>query len=283
MNPVGHDALDIVKKTYSMPDRKMQLAFEGWLERVTSKKHERSWDLSFQAAVEAISDLEASIDEAHGLLIQYQDHPNIDLAGFFLSAFYNQQPDNTIVYDVETTTPLDHIGYKLVEHKTLLLNAPSGNGTGSGSSGVIVINAPGEDWTGWYLQGMLITNAQSGDYTGHNSSGVIITNAPIGYCTGWESSGIVITNAPSGDYTGWESSGILLAKTKPETIGDNDARILLPEDIKANEQLDAYLAELCDVTKAIKTAEGALAFKEKYGEKPQEKIKQDIKRLLGQQ
>jgi len=281
--PAGHDALDIVKKTYSMPDRKLQLKFEEWLEKAAPEKISNHYDGLYQAAVDTISDLEASIDEVHSLLIQYQDHPRIVVAGSFLSAVYNQQPDNTIVYDVETTIPINYIGCRLTEHKTLILNAQSGNIIGWHSPGMIITNAPSGNNTGLRTSGIIITNAPSGKYTGDSSSGIIITNAPSGSLTGWYSPGTIIINAPSGKSTGRQSSGILLAKTKPEHIGDNDARVLLPEEIKENEELDAYLAELCKTTKAIKTAEDVLAFKKQYGPKPKEKIKQDIKRLLGPQ
>jgi len=274
MKSVGHETPDIVKRTYSRPDRKLQLAFEEWLEKGVPEKQGLDHHKLFQAAERAVSNLEASIDEAHGLLIQYQDHLNIDLAGLFLSAIYNQQPDNTIVYDIETKTPLGSIGYKLAKHKTLILNAQSGANTGSHSAGIVITNAPSGNWTGWVSSGIIITNAPSKHRTGYYSSGTTLTNAQSGHSTGGESSGIIITNAPSKHWTGRFSSGILIAKTKPETIGENRAQVLLPEEIQANEQLDEYLEQLCKTTKMLRTIDDVVCFKEEFDpEKLQDKIK----------
>jgi len=273
MKPVGHETPDIVKKTYSMPDRKLQLAFEEWLEGDY---------LFYNHAMTAVESLDVSIEETHGLLIQYQDHPRVRYAGLFLSAVYNHHPDEHIIYDIETT-PLDLIGYKLAKHKTLTLNTPSGNDTGRLSSGIVITNAPNGHDTGYHSSGIIITNAPSGDYTGWVSSGIIITNAPSGNRTGDSSSGIIITNAPSKHGTGHFSSGILLAKTKPKYIEENNARVLLPEEIQANEQLDKYVEQLCKTTKMLRTIDDITAFKEQYGPNPQKRIEEDIKRLLGPQ
>jgi len=67
--PAGHDAPETVKKAYTKPDRKLQLAFEAWL----NKGFPRLYNSDYSNAQAAIKTPDASVDVVHGLLIEYQD------------------------------------------------------------------------------------------------------------------------------------------------------------------------------------------------------------------
>jgi len=279
MKPVGHDPPE-ARREYSKPDRKLQLVFEKWL----NKGVPRMYKQDFFDAQTAIKTLDANIDEAHGLLLEYESHQNLRMAGLFLSAIYAKHPDEHIIYDVETRTPIDHIGYGLLEHKILIIDARTGKRAGSYALGLVLANAQTGYDTGAFASGTTVINAQAGNSTGRGASGLIITNEQTGRLTGLQASGIIITNAHTDESMGWQASGLFLTPTNPKNWAETfNGTHIDAEQIQQNDKLREYLTKLHETTKMLRTIDDIAAFKEKYGKKPQEKIKQDIERLLGPQ
>ena len=77
-------------------------------------------------------------EDGEKAVIQNQRHPRIKNAGLFLSAFYDAIGLNEIVFDLETETPLDYLGYKLPEGRTLILKTDTGEHIGCSSEGTLV-------------------------------------------------------------------------------------------------------------------------------------------------
>jgi len=120
MQPAGHEE-PAPRRKYDRPDRKLARVFEKWL-------HLYQAGLPSHAGLASslIKKIEPNIQEAHALMMQYQDHPNIHEAGRFLTEIYSKSKNQVIIYDLDTHIPLNCVGLRLHERKILINTGRAG-------------------------------------------------------------------------------------------------------------------------------------------------------------
>jgi len=156
MQPAGHEEPS-PKRKYSEPDKRLCLAFEKWLDReyITLAEDE------YKLAESLIENLTPSVEEAHSLLISYQDDIRLTKLkpfnqGLFISAVYNKSPEKEIIFDLELSRAFGCFAYKLPKEKTFV------NLTDIGI------------WCGQYSKGNLINYGKTGANFGSSSTGVVL-------------------------------------------------------------------------------------------------------------
>jgi len=120
MQPAGHEARNS-KRKYSKSSSKLARAFEKWLHL-----YKAGFPSQAGLASSLLKKIEPDIQEAHALIMQYQDHPNIHEAGRFLSEIYNRSKNQVIIYDLDTDIPVNCVGLRLDERKILINTGRAG-------------------------------------------------------------------------------------------------------------------------------------------------------------
>lgn len=168
------------KREYKEPDKRLQEAFERWLNH---KQDIRNKAQLYDVANKYLEGIEATIEDAHALLLKYQDHsiaglrthfdsPSIKDAGFFASAIYNKQPEKRIVFDIDLS--LWDLGYCLEQGKTLIALRNTGQGLGRGARGTI-INYGDTKWeAGSGSEGLCVSYGSSQGEFGRHCYGVSV-------------------------------------------------------------------------------------------------------------
>ncbi len=136
------------------PDDPLYRAFEHWLDEMWNKSpSHQALDL-YEEACEEIRKVngirERGSSDINAMAVSYQTHPKMREAGLFLSACYNLIGQTDLVWDAETDTKIDWVGYCLHETKRLVLLADTGENTGSRNKGILVncTNVSGSIGTG---------------------------------------------------------------------------------------------------------------------------------------
>jgi len=301
MQPAGHDKPSPRRK-YSKPDLQLANAFEKWINSV--KEGKPAID-DFQRIEDYTKELHPSLDELHSLMIHYQDHSKVCVAGMFLSHFYNKMPEKIILHDLDIG--LRFVGYLLAPEKILVNLGKMGTQCGYQARGVI-INA-GEigrdlgsvmepDLAGNKSYSILVNLGKVGDYAGGNSDALIVNVGEAGEKLGWDATGPVLNfgscgkelgchsryvsilvNTGKADYNvGCESDGILISATpaewketrKARKVIDSDEYLKIPELVKYVDHLRAMFEPAKQDWKL------ALKAVEQLGTGAKDKITQDI-------
>ena len=259
--PAGFEHPEGSRKEYVRPRRELQEAFDEWLGGLCEILSEEEYG----KACKLVKSLgEISYREANSLLFDFEPKTYIEKeAGLFISACYNQSPEQVIVFDMETPE-IWGIGHMLGKNKVLVNNE----------------NAYG--WFGWNSSGVLVNNGMAGNPFGFGSSAIIVNNGRVGLEFALGYSGIIVNNGMAGNYFGENSSGIMIALKEPEGYGylGYAKRVLKPEDLERIPELKEYLQELSEITRNIKNEESAKRFLERYGPEPRERREQDIEEIL---
>lgn len=179
----GHDEPER-KREYVEPDSRLSEAFEKWAATLVFN-HEKD----YERAVELLEGIDATVEEAHSLLIKYQDHKEIRQSGMFISAIYNKVPEKVIIYDLDV--PVDFLAFKL-NAKTFINNGTTKNNMGIYAQGNIINNGATYDQMGAYAKGNIINNGTTGAYLGVCAKGNIINNGTTDYAMGLEVKGNII-------------------------------------------------------------------------------------------
>jgi len=172
LEPAGHE--ERPKRKYTTPSRKLVNAFEKWLD---SSQNDEEWlpDRTYRRAEETLKGIDASIDEAHSLVMKNQDHPSITKAGYFLSCIYNKSPEKQIVYDLPV--PLEGIGYRLPKNKSLVNKTHGSYNLGLQSAGVTLNYADYDcesSYNAFNSSGIFVNYGKNKGELGRNSQGYVI-------------------------------------------------------------------------------------------------------------
>jgi len=173
MQPAGHEAPQPRRK-YSEPDRRISELFEAWLMGRLSAKSPLA---EYEAVTEGIMQLQKtgwqpSINEAHALLLKYQDHPNLDHMGVFISAIYKLQSEEYIVFDVDLNKKPIALGFYLDRNKTLIACSPTAYDLGFFSSGTILnYSTPGPNIGG---HGLFVNYGRMDGFNGNSQSATFV-------------------------------------------------------------------------------------------------------------
>ncbi len=252
--PAGFEQPEGWRRNYVRPRRELQEAFYQWITELP-KKFDGSFiaDCEYEKAEKMIKPFgEIPYREANSLLTDFKPKTEVEKdAGIFVSACYNQAPEEIIVFDLDTPE-IWSIGHDLEKGKILINNGSVGDFLGCGSSGVVLNNGHAERQFG-----------------------------------SWDSSGISVNMGEAGHWFGHKSSGIVIALQEPESYADPVCRgfdtiklVLDPSTLDSIPKLKNYLEELSEITKSIKDEESVKRFLERYGPEPGERIEQEIKRIL---
>ncbi len=243
--PAGFEQPEGFRKNYVKPRAELQYTFDRWVNGLPENWYKINTGEEYNKACELVKPIgEIPYREASSLLAGSKSESLAQRrAGLFVSACYNQSPEQIIAFDTDAPE-INLIGYRLGENRVLVNNGKVGNWFASRSSGVIVNNGESGVW----------------------------------FC--YNSSGIVLNNGESGDLFGYNSSGILIALQEPKSYGHKEkGRIIKPADCDRIPELKKYLEELSETARNIKDEMSARKFIEKYGASG-ERIGPEINRLL---
>jgi len=140
MQPAGHEQ-PAPKRKYA-ENRNLRDAFEKYLASVAKTNFRLIYDQMcrddlYLLAADLLKDLQVSVDDAHGLLLERGlNAEEKSYAGFFVSVIYNKSDLSDIVYDLDVE--VCNLAYALPASKAFI-NKGSGHwGSGTKSSGIIV-------------------------------------------------------------------------------------------------------------------------------------------------
>jgi len=218
MQPAGHE--EPPKRRNYAPNKKLEEAFETWLGSILPDENMLPL---YNRAEYAVQNIDASVEEAHALLLAYENYPKVDLAGLFVSAIYNKLPEKIINFDIDLDFFLTHTGYNLPLGKTLIATGKNAKWLGEYAKGTILNYSPGLLETGVWSSGLVINYAQSNDpdFT-KNSAGVAIN----------------LGNIRNFNITG--RTGYLLDFSQVDT-GDLIERKVMAEDILRDRRSNNYV------------------------------------------
>jgi len=242
------------KRRYEQTDDKLAAALEEWLAATNHSDNENSL---YASAVKLIKPLKPSSTDAHSLLLRNQDHPRFSHLGLFVSAVYNQAPDEIIAYDLGIKAW--HIGYMLNENKILINKTELGYGFGVKSKGTIVnfgtaicvlegacarargtsinygqiegefgqgssgniLNYGNTEHLGSHSKG-LIVNLGKAKSAGQNSAGPILNFGTTEKHLGGAARGLVVNAGSGGINVAYNATGIIISTRTPASYGDLD-------------------------------------------------------------
>lgn len=238
-------------------------AFEAWLDaseglarrEIGGSTSEARYDL----AREHLRGLDVDPVAATTLLLRYAERVT-PAAGLFLSAAYDRADEPVAVFDVETRPPLQWLGYRLAEDRTLVLDADVGS--------TMAVEA----------RGLVVNRARVGSYFGYSAEGAFV-NAPGGSClTAGLGAARAFVNLGEIRSRADEADPPRLA-VGPSAAGD-DGVVLSAADCEAHPALDAYLDRLAEGLSGDR--DDVLAFLEGLSPSPRRAIVAELERLLGE-
>jgi len=312
MQPAGHEE-PAPKRNYGKPDSKLASEFEKWMTEFsrTAASYYGQIDDDFplyRSAEKAIQKLEISADQVHGLLLQYQDHPLINLSGFFISALYNKVPEKIIVIDTKLNHPDCYLGYKLAKDKTLvnlselesemfgyyaegtLVNLGKiGDRFGSSSLGPLLNYGIAGDYFGVSagkgeyretIEGPVLNFGETGNCLGRAARCPVINFGKTGERLGSENWTLVVNCGEAGDKMAWAATGKILPIKRPNGRVEGGKGTIV-YDNELFPKLGIYFEQMrAKFEKGRNDYKLALQALEKLGENPGEKVIQDIEAIL---
>jgi len=276
----GHDVPE-EKRKYEEPDSRLAKIFETVLDEgfeekfasLMSKTHGGEYfnrhelELLGKFICESVGREKFSADEAKALLLLYQDHENIEKAGEFITALYNNAKEKVIIHDVDIGKPIKRIGKGLAENKVLVNKAPIGNHFGSDAHGIIINYADEYKFAhpssyGLEPGGIFLNYGKIMNNAGEHSDGLWI-NAGIAGALGEKSEGLVLNfgktnefgeeakstailvNAGEADKFGNDISGVIIALKAPkQDAKTQDSTYIGPEQCSQIPKLQAYFDKI---------------------------------------
>jgi len=163
----GHEEPE-KKREYKKPDKRLQEAFEKWL---NEGHHFVVYEKWYRYAEQLLKNISANIDETHSLLLTAPDDL-IRYAGFFVSAVYNKSPENHIIFDV--SIPAAHIGHRLAKGKTLVVLSATGHDLGKSAKGTVLNYGNSDYEEGYKCEGLHINYGSSKGEFGRHAFGTVI-------------------------------------------------------------------------------------------------------------
>jgi hypothetical protein len=268
-------------RMYAEPDRRLLDSFERWM--VEADLHHENE--AYLKGEELTQNLTCTVDEAHALLIKFQDHKRIYLAGTFISVLYNKMPCKEIVCDLPLK--IDHLGYCLPSDKILLNYGCLGSYAGRGSSGCLVNFGVVDGDFGRNSTG-LIVNYGASENIGSHVYGTVL-NFSDRRMDAWSSRGIFIDAASERSSQNISELNIIVhdpsnAKYLCDAEGFNSQII----GKKINEAECKKIPELFNYVQSLRVkfeagkanySEVVAAIRE-LGDCPDKKIRQDIEEIL---
>lgn len=123
------------------PDDALEAAFERWqAQRGNIARREIGGSVSgelYDLAVDCLADVSVRAADAASLLVAHRESLTPEV-GVFLSAAYNRAAADVAFFDVTVPMPPKHLGYRLREGKTLVLDAPVHSTTAVDAEGLLV-------------------------------------------------------------------------------------------------------------------------------------------------
>lgn len=168
----GHSAPERAR-AYPKPDTRLVKAFSTWLDRVPKELDGNDDDLKYYNLAHNLvktfakgAGKKSLLDEAHALLVVYQDHPKIASSGLFLSALYNSLRDEEIVFDLELDDAPEWLGYRLAEGKVLINRGKIGDEACRQAVGTVINYGDAGEDMGRDASGLVINYGTIGDGAG---------------------------------------------------------------------------------------------------------------------
>ncbi|MBI4182184.1 MAG: hypothetical protein HY520_04430 [Candidatus Aenigmarchaeota archaeon] len=279
--PAGHEP-PRRRARHREPDSKLARIFEQWLDGQTdflsdyykTRGIEKGQYLDILKTMGELSST-TSIEEAHSLLLRFQDHPNVRAAGLFLSAIYNRGPATDIVFDLDLENSPLMMGYGLPRSKIFINRTAIG--TYESSSGGLFINY-GKTNISWghdtfkktmmvnygetsdflsSLQGLLINLGQTGFDFRCLDHGIALNFGEAGSEMGStaEAGTITVNAGVAGTNFAKDTAGYVIAMKAPRSFGTtSDSRLLLGEPACLSRRgLVSYLGEVRDALERGRT------------------------------
>lgn len=307
LKPAGYDA-PAEKRIYPEPDCSLAKAYETWLKLMNREYASGTAHLHYAYAIKLTKGLRTSVDEAHSLLVRYQDHPFAEHAGLFVSALYNHHiPDKEIVFDLNLEKPTDWLGYKLRKDKVFVNKGKTGTLLGTEARGIIInCGEAGRDM-GWWSNCSLINYGEVGRCVGwgcgariyDNSYSPIIVNCgkachdfggntsvPIlnfgeAHSIGDAAHGLVANSGKVSHRSYRDADGCIITQSPVKMSTKFEGKLIGLEDCKQMPELVAYLDSL---KQKFETGRNdyrtALAALDGLGPLPGNKIESDVKTIL---
>jgi len=291
MQPAGHEEVPNRRK-YSEPDRRLKTAFEKWIEAPLLPAN------AYKFAESLIEGLEPSVEEAHALLLDYQDKIdkyNWQFSGRFISALYNASPEKIIIYDLEFENPPEYIGCKLSKEKCLVNRAKAGGCLGFEAEGTLINYGETKDCFAFGAKGPVINygkvnypseeeqqNYKRGSGMGHDATGLIINLGKTGVATGYRNKSVVMNLGDAYYQVGDKATGIVVDIQRNENLEYTERAKLVvkPRDYKG--AMKSYLDNLRMKFETGRTDyKAAIKALEDLGPEPEKTVEKDIIKALG--
>jgi len=262
----GHEEPEGKRKYEKPQDGPLHKAVVEYLNAAKKAKSPRDFKTMTPIAEEKIGDIPVSIEEAHALVLQYQEHPAIEFIGYFLSIVYNRAPDKIISYDFEMDN-MAGVGHGLSEGKTLL-NHGSCKYLGDDAKGLVI-------------------NYNKFGTSGQKALGAFINcGKEINYPYVGAYSGCLIDFNEKSRNVGYGHQGILIVAKRSCLAKDDtfhslrDAKPIVLEHCKITE-LNEYIKDLRKIVEIGRTNPAGLeAELKKFGATPGIRIKEDIESII---
>jgi len=183
MQPAGHERPQD-KRKYEKPQNKLKEAYEKWLGLNNYPHYDAvrgNENKCWNSVLPLTKNLELTLADVHGLLIEYGDDLKPHLTGLFASALYRKVPEKEIIFDLPLEQNLHYVGLHLPEGKTLISRIPTGHNLGQGAAGTIVNESHTWNDLGINSTGIVINYGDAGENVCSGAKGPIIN---YGGCNG---------------------------------------------------------------------------------------------------
>ena len=282
LTPAGHEEQQ-PKRKYPEPDRHLENALKEW------SRHSSIWGVQnleraafqskYEKAEELVKPLDISIDQAYGLILNYQDSANPDItdAGIFLTALYNNSPERIFTFDLEIEK-LDHLGFMLAAGKTLILNCKKTNAIGRYSAGNIV-NFASATTLAQASSGLAINYGNVGDqWFAYENRGTAINYGTVKGEFGAESKGCVIDFGKCKEM-GSFATGHVIGNSKTKFVDVKSAKVVrLNPSVKT--EFNLYILDLKKRFSYHGNIQKIIEEIRKLGPMPAQKIPDDLDAIL---
>jgi len=200
------------KRKYKEPDRTLEKIFVEWIKGLPpmSAGIEDFYEecrRQYEVAVKIFEKHNFSQDEGHALFCKYQDYPQIQYAGHFLSAFYNHLPDKEIIFDIDMAIPSYFIAYRLKEGKLFINKGTTGLLTGQESASPVINFGKIGVQSGTNATAPLINYGECAVLSGADSKSAVINYGKAELRMGQDAQGPVINMGEAERFMGCGAEG----------------------------------------------------------------------------
>lgn len=164
----GHESPQ-PERAYEKPDSRLANMFEEWLTfapNLITTAYPKNMRILYMSTEWGLKFVDTTIEQAHGLLHVYKDHPWICHAGIFLSAIYNVNKEKVIVFDI-SIPELVSLASFLDSSKVFINLGSIGEECGHNSKGLVINLNKTSRLLGAYHAGVVINYGETDDIIGH--------------------------------------------------------------------------------------------------------------------